>query len=684
MRSLTVARRAAARLRLPIGMVLTIGAVVAAMPSVPVEAQTASAEPLVKSLVYQGAFRVPAGGDNQHTFEYGGRGVAFDARDNGLWMIGHDQQQWVAEMSIPAPSTSTSLSALPRASLTRNFRDVLAGKMGSIGTGGAFVGGVLPWDDGLVASGYIYYDASKSQRTTHVRVASNGSVSGPYEVGSAGAGMVSGWMTPIPSEWQSALGGPALTGQCCIPIISRTSLGPSATVFDPSNLAKQSDAKQVLGYPHDHPTLGTYEDTDLSHLFLKSTAMGGMIFPGGTSSVLFIGVQAGSVCYGEGTKDQSLDHKPVPGESGVSYCYDPSNGYKGTHGYPYRGFVWAYSANDLVQVKQGHKNPWDVKPYATWTLTAPFMGNSRTAILGATYDPATRRVFVSLGFADGTAPVVAVYGLNTTAAAADSTPPSVAVTSPGNGASVSGTVTLAASASDNTGVASVWFTVDNVNVGAEDSSLPYQTTWNTASAGGGTHTIRASARDWAGNARTSSPVSITVSGSGGASKSASSSNSSACTSQKPVANWVCVGTGWLPPDHPLAIAAGLGGITPAPAPKYTASASVASSGPYVSPVACTTMKPVSNWICVEGGWLPPDHPVAIAAMHAGTASSSGSGSISSSGGSSPPSSSNTSSPASSLPYCSFGGSPVAGWVYVAGGWVPTDHPLAVLGTCRAH
>jgi hypothetical protein len=654
-------------------MGLAIGAVVAVMPSPPVAAQTPAGEPLIKSLVYQGAFRVPAGGDKQHTFEYGGRGLAFDARDNGLWMIGHDQTQWVAEMSIPAPSTSSSLSALPRAALRQNFRDVLGGRMGAIGTDGVFVGGVLPWDDALVATGYIYYDASHAQETTHVRAASNGSVSGPYRVGSAGAGMVSGWMTPVPSEWQSSLGGPALTGQCCIPIIGRTSLGPSATVFDPSNLANQSNAKQVLGYPHDHPTLGTYEDTDLSHLFLKSTAMGGMIFPGGTSTVLFIGVQAGSVCYGQGTGDRALDGRAVPGTDGVVYCYDPTNSYKGTHGYPYRGFVWAYNASDLVQVKQGHKNPWDVKPYATWTLDAPFMNNSRTAVLGATYDPATRRVFVSLGFADGAAPVVAVYGLSTTSAVADSTPPSVAVVSPGPGGSVGGTVTLAASASDDVGVSSVWFTVDNVNVGGEDSSLPYQVSWNTASAGSGMHTIRASARDWAGNARTSSAVSVMVSGSGGG---------SACTTPKPVSNWVCVGTGWLPPDHPLAIAAGLGtiGATSAPPPIHTASTSQHSSSSYVSPVACTTAKPVSNWVCVEGGWLPPDHPVAIAAMRAGTASSGGSTSappVESSGGS-------TSNPASSLPYCSFGGSPVPGWVYVSGGWLPTDHPLAVLGTCRAH
>jgi hypothetical protein len=215
-------------------------------------------------------------------------------------------------------------------------------------------------------------------------------------------------MAPIPAEWQAALGGPALTGQCCIPIISRTSLGPSATVFDPAHLSAQADAVQVVGYPIDHPTLGTYEDRDPSHLFLTATAFAGIVFPPGTSSVLFVGVQPGTACYGQGTSDKSLDGTPY---QGTVYCYDPTNHYKGTHGYPYRGFVWAYDVHDLVRVKQGQVKPWEVTPYATWTLTAPFMSDARTAIQGATYDPATRRLFLSLGFADGTAPVIAVYQL---------------------------------------------------------------------------------------------------------------------------------------------------------------------------------------------------------------------------------------------------------------------------------
>jgi hypothetical protein len=385
-----------------------------------VHAQADEQRVQASDLTYVGAFRLPSGADDQHTFKYGGRGLAFDARNRGLWMIGHDQQQWIAEVSIPAPSPSTTLADLPRAALLQDWRDLLAGSMGPIGQSGVFVGGVLPWGDGLVLSAYTYYDANKKATTSHVFVGPDGAVQGPYRVGAGNPGLTAGYMAPIPDEWRSALGGPALTGQCCIPIISRSSYGPSATVFDPAKLDAQGEAPMVVGYPDAHQTLGGYYDTDTSHLFLMSTAMAGVIFPPGTSSVLLVGVQPGSACYGQGTSDPSLDGKPYQGST--VYCYDPTDHYKGTHGYPYRGFVWAYDANDLVRVKQGKAQPWDIRPYATWTLAAPFMSQARTAIQGATFDPATRRLFVSLGFADGTAPVVAVYRLEVGSTAPAQTP----------------------------------------------------------------------------------------------------------------------------------------------------------------------------------------------------------------------------------------------------------------------
>jgi glucose/arabinose dehydrogenase len=91
----------------------------------------------------------------------------------------------------------------------------------------------------------------------------------------------------------------------------------------------------------------------------------------------------------------------------------------------------------------------------------------------------------------------------------DSTPPTAQITSPPAGA-VSGTVTVAANATDNVGVAGVTFQLDGATLGAEDTSAPYSVAWDTTTAAGGSHTLTAIARDAAGNRTTSAPVSVTV------------------------------------------------------------------------------------------------------------------------------------------------------------------------------
>jgi hypothetical protein len=99
----------------------------------------------------------------------------------------------------------------------------------------------------------------------------------------------------------------------------------------------------------------------------------------------------------------------------------------------------------------------------------------------------------------------------------DTTPPSVALTAPAAGSTVSGTVTVSANATDSGGIAGVQFRLDGVNLGAEDLTAPYSVTWNTTTATAGSHTLAAQARDIAGNLA-SSVVAVTVtipSGGGG-------------------------------------------------------------------------------------------------------------------------------------------------------------------------
>jgi hypothetical protein len=89
----------------------------------------------------------------------------------------------------------------------------------------------------------------------------------------------------------------------------------------------------------------------------------------------------------------------------------------------------------------------------------------------------------------------------------------VNVTAPANGATVSGTVTVTASASDAVGVARVEFLVDGSAVGS-DTAAPYEFAWNSTGVSNGTHTLGARAFDAAGNQATDSDTSVTVSNSG--------------------------------------------------------------------------------------------------------------------------------------------------------------------------
>lgn len=92
----------------------------------------------------------------------------------------------------------------------------------------------------------------------------------------------------------------------------------------------------------------------------------------------------------------------------------------------------------------------------------------------------------------------------------DTESPTVVLTSPGSGATLSGTVTVAANASDNGGIAGVTFLIDGAVVGNEDTTSPYSFAWNTLTATNGSHTLTARARDNAGNTTLSAAVTVTV------------------------------------------------------------------------------------------------------------------------------------------------------------------------------
>ena len=93
----------------------------------------------------------------------------------------------------------------------------------------------------------------------------------------------------------------------------------------------------------------------------------------------------------------------------------------------------------------------------------------------------------------------------------DTTPPAVSITAPANNATVSGTITIAGTASDNVGVVGVQFVINGTNFSSEDTVSPYSKTWNTTVYANGTYSLTAIARDAAGYVTTSVPITVTVS-----------------------------------------------------------------------------------------------------------------------------------------------------------------------------
>jgi len=92
----------------------------------------------------------------------------------------------------------------------------------------------------------------------------------------------------------------------------------------------------------------------------------------------------------------------------------------------------------------------------------------------------------------------------------DTTPPTISITAPANGATVSGTVSVTFTASDNVGVTATYLSFDSAAYVTATS--PYS--WNTAGLSG-SHTIQGKATDAAGNAGVSSVVTVTVNNGGG-------------------------------------------------------------------------------------------------------------------------------------------------------------------------
>lgn len=358
------------------------------------------------NLQYVGAFRLPSGTFGASSFDYGGTALAFNPANNSLFIVGHDWDQAVAEVAIPQSIVnSANLNNLSTASVLQNFVNVMGRVPNWTLEGTVKVGGLMVVNGQLIGTAYEFYDADTDAVRSHFKLNSlnlaTAGVTGLFQVGNVGGGYVGGYMAEIPSEWQSALGASYVTGQAALPIIGRTSLGPAAFGFDPTSLAAGvNTGTPYVYYPLNHPNLG--DMVGPAHpLFNGASEINGMFFAPETRSVVFFGSTGmTAVGYGEAVdfNDNNRTSKGYHAQNGV-YSY----------------YAWAYDVNDLIAVKNGTKQPWEITPYESWSFDVPQFEGAKH-IGGVAFDAATGRLYVSQRGGDSQGgdymPLIQVYQLN--------------------------------------------------------------------------------------------------------------------------------------------------------------------------------------------------------------------------------------------------------------------------------
>lgn len=394
-------------LRLFVAASLAAGACAAEPPRVGIEV-----------LQYSGAFRLPASSYGASSLNFSQGPVAFDTLGDSIFIVGHAHHQAIAEFALPALVNSQVLGDLNMASAPVQ---VFAGVLNRATSGNPQninrIGGLAVINHNgareLVINGYEYYDADASvTHTTAVLPDPDdlaGSVVRGYFSFAGGAGHTSGWLSPIPEFWQDALGGTFITGQSSgIPIISRTSVGPSAFAFDPADLINNPapttpvQTSKLLDFSLTNPL-----HTDLSNQSLDndlwthlSRAVFGFIVPG-TSTYLTLGYSGGhgsGVCYKCTQNNNNLCG---------GYCAPDADDYS--------LYYWLWDVNDLAQVRAGELAAHSVRPYDYGEFVAPF---ATKQLGGGSFDAASGRVFLTMQRADrdqGTyanPPVVLVYELD--------------------------------------------------------------------------------------------------------------------------------------------------------------------------------------------------------------------------------------------------------------------------------
>ena len=386
-----------------------------------------------------GAFKTP----NVEPNWYSGKGIAYfddPVHGDSLYMTHEEQGDLSRVMQIRfegiTPVNSSNRALYPVATQVQAIAEVTEGHMSEINCGTDLswstqlrMWGLMPFNNRLIVSGQVYYDAAGHSCVSHFARSLNlhdsaDSFEGWHALASDIPEVThmrrraAGAMLAVPVYARAALGGPVIaTGPGDASIAGSLSDGYSAFSFDPdqfSGTTRQEIANNVLLF---YPPLENYSKSlvanhDIngtqSDIWNLSTRIAGAFIPVGYRSIIFVSSHGvGPWCYGKFCNDPAWAAEDDPNTPEIETSVT------GGHAYPYRFQASAYDLLHLAEVKDGTRDSWDLEPYATWEITFPYMPANLTTyryeIGGLGYDPATRRIFIAQWRTDSDKPLINVF-----------------------------------------------------------------------------------------------------------------------------------------------------------------------------------------------------------------------------------------------------------------------------------
>lgn len=348
-------------------------------------------------LEYLGAFRLPAESTGS-SWDYSGRGLTYypmgdpggeaDGFPGSLFGVGFDQENFVSEVSIPAPVLSRSLENLNTAKTLQPFADITAGVFGETDLprlGIQYLPPMYGKDEGRLyfVHGQHFQDIVPSHGSSSLNLAEP-RPDGPWIFNGYSTYATSDYIFEIPPEWAAYLPGEPRLASGRFREGVWSGLGPALFAFTPlvegqtpAANATLNNITPLLLYGAQEPGLTdiTSDESQKMSLYNADDSWwgGAWLTSGDKSAVIFTGTKGiGNAWYGFANgviwEYDCADRNPPTCPQVPDWPYD-SRGYWSEN---YQPWIIFYDPADLVRVANGDMATWDPQPYATLDLSAVF------------------------------------------------------------------------------------------------------------------------------------------------------------------------------------------------------------------------------------------------------------------------------------------------------------------------